>query len=435
VKAGLDFHAAAPGAWVNDPNGLFCADGAYRLFAQHSSGAEDRRIGWCRWSSKDLLRWTFDGAVIPPEDDRWMYSGSVLADGDELIAFHTVHQNGLEHQAARSSSDAGTSWSAARALDSLGPPARNRRDPFVFKDEWGWGLLLAEPCDWTRWREQPASRLRLYRSPDRERWHEAGVIGPWRASGVMWEVPVLARIGGYDVLFISEVDRRDDFASCSVRAWVGRLDENGFTFAPTAPAEGQLVDFGPDFYALISSGGADWPLNEPVFVAWASCWANARTRRWPNFNGGPITLPRTINVVDVDGSLRLKVQPAAAIMTEFSEPCSAQPACGRGTLDWSGTEVAIHARNQAGAVSIKLNKSGQLHARRHGAPHMAWQAEATLPLIGSDEVVIFLDGPLIELFVGGTSLVVALEQGGPTELACTVDSTPTSLTWTRLSES
>jgi sucrose-6-phosphate hydrolase SacC (GH32 family) len=124
----------------------------------------------------------------------------------------------------------------------LGAPSRNRRDPFLFRAGDGWALLLAEPCDWTNWRQEPASRLRLYRSDDRKRWREAGVIGPWREPGIIWEVPILARIDGHDVLFVSEVDRRTDRGECSVRAWLGTLGEEGFVLARGFPKAGQRID-------------------------------------------------------------------------------------------------------------------------------------------------------------------------------------------------
>ena len=74
----LAFHAAPPaGQWINDPNGLVYAGGAYRLFAQHRADAPAfRETGWAGFSSPDLLRWTCDGAVIPP---RAVVSGRVAA--------------------------------------------------------------------------------------------------------------------------------------------------------------------------------------------------------------------------------------------------------------------------------------------------------------------------------------------------------------------
>jgi levanase/fructan beta-fructosidase len=414
---------------VNDPNGLVHAGGAYRLFAQHSSSAEDRSISWCRWSSSDLLQWHFDGPVISADGDRWMYSGSVLTEGDDLLAFHTIHRAGLEDQVVRSSRDAGRSWTEGERLTGLGPAARNRRDPFVFRDAEGWALLLAEPCDWSDWPEQSPSRLLLYRSRDGRDWREAGSIGPWRPRGVMWEVPVLAKVGGHDVLFISEVDRRADLTSCSVRAWIGRLGSNGFALAPHAPLKGQLVDLGPDFYAMVGSGVSARPGGQQLFVGWASSWKNARTRRWPGFYGGPVSLPRTIRIDDAGGAPMVMVQPAPAIIERFTEEAGTQPVAGLGRLKWQGDRINIRVSNGSGSAEIELRRKGFFAARRNGAPPMQWQAAASALFAEVSEVLLFMDGPLIELFVGGVSLVMALEEEGVLSIACTADDVPVTIRW------
>ena len=87
------FHAAPPpGEWFNDPNGLVFADGAWRLFVQHSAaGSEFREVGWARLSSADLLHWTWDGPVIAPDTLGQAYSGSVVVNDGGLTACLTRH--------------------------------------------------------------------------------------------------------------------------------------------------------------------------------------------------------------------------------------------------------------------------------------------------------------------------------------------------------
>lgn len=101
------------------------------------------------FSSVDLLRWRFDGAVIPPAGDEWMYSGSVVADHEILEATYTVHYEQLEHQVRRTSRDAGLHWTGGETIEALA---------FVFRHGDNWFLLLAEPCSWSDWSETPASR-------------------------------------------------------------------------------------------------------------------------------------------------------------------------------------------------------------------------------------------------------------------------------------
>ena len=94
------FHAAPPeGEWFNDPNGLVFADGAWRMFVQHSAAGPDfGEIGWARLSSTDLLRWDWDGTVIAPDTLGQAYSGSVVAQNDGLTAYLTRHDDTLKRQ-------------------------------------------------------------------------------------------------------------------------------------------------------------------------------------------------------------------------------------------------------------------------------------------------------------------------------------------------
>ena len=84
---------------MNDPNGLVFADGRYRVFVQYSrSSPEYKAIGWARLSSDDLLSWTWDGSVIPPDVSGLAYSGSIAQVDGTLVAHLTRHQPDAEQQ-------------------------------------------------------------------------------------------------------------------------------------------------------------------------------------------------------------------------------------------------------------------------------------------------------------------------------------------------
>ena len=432
AERALAFHAAPPpGHWINDPNGLAHLDGAYRLFAQHRADAPDfRETGWARFSSPDLLRWTFDGAAIPPDGADWAYSGSLLIEDGALSAIHTLHAGGMERQVQRLAAAAGASWGAAGELPSLGEPARNRRDPFIFRDREGWALLLAEPCDWTAWRDEPASRLRLYRSDDARAWAEAGTIGPWSPPGVMWEVPVLARIDGRDVLFVSVVDRRGDGASCGVRAWVGTLGPDGFAPDPDAAPEGQLVDLGPDYYALMGNVEEGWPEGERCFVAWAGSWATARAVRWPGFAGGPIALPRTLSIEERGGP-RLLSRPAV-LDDAFTTLSSTVPTAGMGAAAVpADAALTIALSSSAGTLRVEVDPAGLVEVERTGR-HPFAAREAFAPVDGRTRTLrLFVDGPLVELFLleDGVTVTAALETDAPFAVDLRADGTVVAMEW------
>lgn len=388
------FHASAPkGEWINDPNALFFARGRYHLFAQHAADAPDfRRIGWGHFSSADLLNWDWQGVVMPPQPDASIYSGSlVMTDPPEL--FFTRHDyNGPWQTQARAVLAADLAG-ATPIGGALGPAGRNLRDPFVWRANAGWRMLLARPCDWTVWPHDPPSTLELWGSPDRLAWQRLAVVGPWMAPGILWEVPALLDFGDVQALLISLVDRRDGTSACEVRYWLGRLDDGGFSAIPNFPPDGIPLDHGPDFYAAIPNTVADWPGPDRVVIGWASSWATARAVSWPeNRGGGPISLPRRVRLAGD----RLTIDPGVP-----------RPP------DWSGslaTGDVLRLATNAGRLAIST--PGELRVERDGFGLPAFSRTAPLPPAGDDHASIYLDGPLAELFWRGITISAVLPGGG-----------------------
>lgn len=437
----LAFHAAPPpGEWLNDPNALYYADGAYRLLAQHRADAPDfRATGWARFSSPDLLVWRQDGVAIAPEADAWAYSGSVIATGGGLEAIHTLHEAGLEQQVARTSADHGATWSGAIALPTLGAPRRNRRDPFVFRFDDGWRLLLAEPCDWHGWRDEPPSRLRLFASEDRRVWRDVGVIGPFHPPGVMWEVPLLAEVDGRWALIVSTVDRRNEGAECAARGWVGDFNGARFTPDPRAPAEGQRLDLGPDFYAPMTSTRAGWPHERAACVGWLSSWATAREMPWPGFAGGSISLPRTLALARRAAGPSLAMRPFAGLAERFVEPCGQVPRAGCGRIEIGGNAaLSITLSSARATATIALDgASGAVTVTRVGGAPFDWRRREPVALAdrATRSIGIFVDGPAIELFAleDGVSVSLALPGDGEAfEIAASLGGAAVALSWSTL---
>ena len=387
------FHVAPPqGEWFNDPNGLVFADGAWRLFVQHSAAVPDfDRIGWARLSSTDLLHWSRDGPVILPDSLGQAYSGSVVADDDGILtAYLTRHDGAVQRQVSLTSEDAGASW---RQGEPFGPEGRNVRDPFVFfcAATGDWRMLVAEPCDWTGWANDARSTLGVWRL-ERDNWHFVARIGPWMEPGVMWEVPVLLDFGTCQALILSIVDRRKGGAACAVRYWLGEFD--GANFAVATAREGLLLDHGPDFYAAIVDSPAPGR-DGRMLVAWASNWETARSMPWPGgVHGGPITLPRLLSLDPASG--RLAQRPAVA-----TEPTA--------VIAWDGeAPKAITIGGDDAELSLALDRRG-LHVRRSGlAGLLDWErcdADAFADC-QAQTISIFEDAGLIEAFIAPAGLTV-----------------------------
>lgn len=431
-------HASPPaGHWINDPNGLFFADGAFRLLVQHRSDFPIyRRTGWARFSSPDLLRWTFDGPVIPPEDEKWMYSGCVVPADDGWACLHTVHAGGVERQVRRQSTDGGASWGPAEPLANLGPPARNRRDPFACRDQGGWALLLAEPCDWTEWRNEEASRLALYRSNDGWSWRRAGTIGPLHPPGVIWEVPLLLRVDGHDVLVISSVDRRGGGADCAVRAWTGTLAPGCFIPDAGVPAEGQLLDLGPDFYAAIASVNAGWPLPRPCIVGWLSNWTTARKMRWPGFAGGPISLPRSISIEQRNGGPFVAVRPHPAVLAALDRQVDDAPQAGLGRARCAGGTLRLEVEGDDASLDVTMSDD-LLEVSRvaGGLPDWRRRHRIRRPDAGTRSLAVVVDACTTEVFLPDDGVAISAgipSEGGGLRVRLTVDGEPAHLAWTTL---
>ena len=416
----LAFHACPPpGEWLNDPNGLIHADGAWRLFTQHRADAPAfRATGWARLSSANGLDWAWDGPVIATMPGEWAYSGSVGAGPDGLTAVHTVHHaaTGLESQVIRTSTDAGLSWSDGRMVIEA---ARDVRDPFVCGDG---TMLLARPCGWDI--PDAASQIGIWREGDAG-WGEVARIGPWHPPGVMWEVPVVLRTGARDLLLISTVDRRDGAADCTVFGWAGVLGPTGFDCDPDWPTGGRRIDLGPDFYAAMAA-------SDGRVVAWLSSWATARDMPWPGFAGGPISLLRRLSL---DGSrVRHEVDPG--VVAAFVRRVDAVPVAGCATATIDGhAAFTLSLQGAATATVAGDPAAGTLAVRRSAGAPLAWAAvhDDVLAPCATRRLTLFVDGPAVELFVepDGCAVSLALPDGGRAfEVQLTVDGASAALDWT-----
>ena len=339
--------------------------------------------------------------ALPPGDEGFAYSGSIVSAGDGVLhAFHTRHDpaRGMQRQAVSRSAD-GRVWSVPAQI--LGRAEPNWRDPFVWARADGWRMLLARPGSW----DTPTERahLELWGSADLMAWQPLGTIGPFSPPGVLWEVPwVIERADGTASLVVSMVDRRAGRADSCVRYWPGRFDGANFERAHDEPLP---LDLGPDFYAAIpAGGGAD---GGSILIGWLSNWQTARGFPCPGIAGGPASLPRSLALVKAGAEARLVQTTPPAIVAAFAAPTTAVPRAGLGLARLAPDfTLKISARDAALTVQ---RRNGQVRARREGSAILAWSAES--PTDGN-EVALFVDGPAIEIFLGGQTLNAALPDAG-----------------------
>jgi fructan beta-fructosidase len=384
----MRFHACAPpGEWLNDPNALWFDGARFRLCVQHAADAPDyARIGWGGFASDDLLAWRWTGREIETDAaGRQAYSGSIARDAQGRIVVALTRNDAANQR----------QWQEWRRFgqaesERFGPEARDCRDPWILSARPGArAVLLARPCNWHDWPDAQPSRLEIWREDGAAGWRRTGIIGPWSPPGVVWEVPVLTRIDRRDVMLISQVDRREGGAKCSVRYWIGDFENDGFVAAPGFPDEGELLDHGPDFYAAIVNLAEGWPLAGPVLVGWASSWDYARQFASESGHGGAIALPRSLTCTP--GRQRLAQRSVRGAPVESCWPLA------RGG----------HLRLAIGAARIELARPGAGLAvdivRPPLPPH---HSTAAFDYAGDASVAIMRDGPLAEIFIEPAGIAI-----------------------------
>ena len=320
------FHYTPPRHWMNDPNGLVYHDGTYHLFYQYNpEGIDWGNLSWGHATSTDLVHWTDQPVAIPAEEGEMIFSGSVVVDRDNatgfgegaatpLVAIYTsqyTRADGATDQAQSLaySLDGGTTWTKYDDNPVLDHPDPDFRDPNVFWYAPGekWVMAVALAAQHT---------VQFYESTDLVHWTHLSDFGPEGETRGVWECPALLRVpvaGRADEAhWVLKVDVNPGAVSGG-QYFVGTFDGTAFTphehHADDAPG---WVDHGPDFYAAIPWNGVATDAGEPVWVGWMGNWTYADrvpTAPWR----GAQSLPRSVQLRSVDGTLRLTQRPVEAL--------------------------------------------------------------------------------------------------------------------------
>jgi len=295
-------HLTPPVNWMNDPNGLLLVGGRLHVTYQHNPDEPHwGRMHWGHAVSDDLVTWRHLPLALSPEDDGpdafGCWSGSMVVDRGAVALFYTgVRLDGaLRRQTicrATSTDDGLLSWSKDPGNPLIaGPPPGIEpdlfRDPFVWRDGAGWGMLVGAGSSDGR------GTVLRYASGDLRAWSCVGPVltvddvdPSAGADGPMWECPQLLRFGDTDVLIVSVLDRMPGIRPSHVMAFVGHLDDDRFRVD-----HAQQLGMGPDFYAPATVTLADdrhlllgWIPEDPPAATSARAWA------------GSLTLPRIVSI-------------------------------------------------------------------------------------------------------------------------------------------
>ena len=295
------FHHTPLYGWMNDPNGMFFADGVWHLYYQYNPyGSKWQNMSWGHSTSTDLIHWDHRPVALRPDGLGSVFSGSCVVDSvntagfgkDAVIALYTSAGTS-QMQSLAASTDGGETFTKFPANPVLTLESE-ARDPNMFWNvEIGeWDLVLAHALD---------KEMLFFTSPDLRHWTLQSSFGKGEgAQDGVWECPDLFPLfvdgtGEQKWVLICNINPGGPFGGSGIQYFVG--DWNGRTFTAETDASGKIptkwLDYGKDNYALVSWSGA--PDGRRTAIGWMSNWQYAAEVPTMQFRSAN-TLPREIGL-------------------------------------------------------------------------------------------------------------------------------------------
>ena len=313
-------HFTAPSMWINDPNGMFFANGTYHLFYQYHPGSTVwGPMHWGHAVSQDLIHWKHLPVALYPDSLGTIFSGSAVYDAENtsglgamgcspVVAIYTQNLEGPNGK-----SDRKQHQSIAYSLDGINfikyfnnpvlpcpPDQTDFRDPKVFKNQIinCWSMVVSS-----------GDHVEFYRSDDLLRWDKTGEFGQGTSllphQGI-WECPDLFRLqtpDGTKDIFIVSLSLDAEYGGSRTGYFTGVFD--GYTFVPDPQSKFQWLDQGFDNYAGVTFNHSD----HRILMGWASNWKYA-SQCPTNEYCGAMTLARKLSLIKTPDGYRLASAPA-----------------------------------------------------------------------------------------------------------------------------
>jgi len=349
------FHFTPKKGWMNDPNGMFFANGYYHLFYQHyPDGNTWGPMHWGHAISKDLIKWEEQPIALYPDKDKYIFSGSAVVDTQNtsglgtgktapIVAIYTLHDMtkekagkiDVEQQDIAFSNDNGFTWQKFEEGNPVvkNPGIRDFRDPKVSWDETHkqWIMALAAQ-----------DRIHFYKSSNLKNWEFASEFGKnIGAHGGVWECPDFFEIkveGTKETkwVLIVNLNPGGPNGGSGVQYFVGDFDGKTFTmdttFAERVNNEKAVwADYGKDNYAGVTWNNVPTSDGRRLFIGWMSNWEYAQqvpTTTWRSST----TIPRELKLVKKGNHYNLVSTPINEINNYVSKTIKTKSANGKGTL-------------------------------------------------------------------------------------------------------
>ncbi|MDQ1165580.1 glycoside hydrolase family 32 protein [Flavobacterium sp. SORGH_AS_0622] len=350
-----NFHFTPKKGWMNDPNGMFYADGKYHLFYQHfPDGNKWGPMHWGHAVSKDLIQWEELPIAIYPDKDKYIFSGSAVVDinntsglgiGNKapIVAVYTLHDMtkekenkiDVEQQDIAFSNDNGFTWQKFEEGNPVvkNPGIRDFRDPKVTWDETHkqWIMVLAAQ-----------DRSQFYKSKDLKSWQYLSDFGKnIGAHGGVWECPDFFEIkvqGTNETkwVLIQSLNPGGANGGSGTQYFIGDFDGTTFTLDPNfakrvEQEKAVWIDYGKDNYAGVTWNNIPNSDGRRLFIGWMSNWDYAQdvpTNVWRSST----TIAREIQLIKKGNEFSLVSIPVKEINKYISKTIKGKSLKGKGNL-------------------------------------------------------------------------------------------------------
>ncbi len=326
------FHYTPPFNWMNDPNGMFYYDGKYFLHHQYNPhGNTWGHMSWYQAVSSDLVHWEHTGVVIPEEGNEMIFSGGAIVDYQNtsgfaqdgqtpIIATYSSHYTYTEEEVGEGEPTFEQAQSLAYSLDGgrtfrkyEGNPVLNHEDPdfrdpnVMWHDESSqWVMVVALPIQ---------RKVAFYGSPNLRQWEHLSDFGPSGGVEGIWECPDLFELSidgdPTNTRWVLHVDMNPGAIAggSGSQYFIGDFDGTHFTLDSQFTEDDILwTDYGTDFYAAISWSDVPEEDGRRLWLGWMSNWKYANIKPTTPWRSA-MSIPRTVELSTVDGSLRLIQKP------------------------------------------------------------------------------------------------------------------------------
>lgn len=128
------FHFAPAYGWMNDPNGLHFDGKLYHMYFQYNPVSRAwGNLSWGHAVSSDLISWKqLDTALLPINANEQIYSGSAIKEGEVTAVYYTINDSSDPKLNTQRRREVDNDGALVNETIVIGPTVLGARDPKAF---------------------------------------------------------------------------------------------------------------------------------------------------------------------------------------------------------------------------------------------------------------------------------------------------------------